>query len=101
MPKRKKDTKNVFLTCPKCDYRKPAEKLIPTSKVSRVKPEDQIIVIGKKEQKLRTLPTVTMECPKCGNNLAYAWQVQTRGADESSTQFFRCTKCSYTFREYG
>jgi hypothetical protein len=26
--------------------------------------------------------------------------VQTRGADESSTQFLRCTKCNYTFREY-
>jgi DNA-directed RNA polymerase subunit M/transcription elongation factor TFIIS len=26
--------------------------------------------------------------------------VQTRGSDESSTQFLRCTKCSYTFREY-
>jgi len=56
--------------------------------------------IGKKEQKLQTLPTVTIECPKCGNNQAYTWQVQTRGADESSTQFFRCTKCGYTFREY-
>jgi len=41
-----------------------------------------------------------MECPKCGNNQVYVWQVQTRGADESSTQFFRCTKCGYTFREY-
>ena len=56
---------------------------------------------GKKEQKLQTLPTAAVECPKCGNNQAYTWQVQTRGADESSTQFFRCTKCNYTFREYG
>jgi len=24
---------------------------------------------------------------RCGNNIAYAWQVQTRGADETSTQF--------------
>ncbi len=99
--RKKKDTKKVFLVCPKCGYRKPAEALIPTPKVSGPKPEDQIIVISKKEQKLRTLPTVTVECPKCGNNIAYVWQVQTRGADESSTQFFRCTKCNYTFREYG
>ncbi len=62
--------------------------------------EDSIAVIGRKEQKLRTLPTVKVECPKCGNNLAFAWQVQTRGSDESSTQFFRCTKCEFTFREY-
>ena len=41
-----------------------------------------------------------IECPKCGNNVAYVWQVQTRSADESSTQFLRCTKCSHTVREY-
>jgi len=101
LPRKKKDTKKVFLACPKCSYRKPAEALIPTPKVTGPKPEDQIIIIGKKEQKLRTLPTITIECPKCGNNTAYVWQVQTRGADESSTQFFRCTKCNHTFREYG
>jgi DNA-directed RNA polymerase subunit M/transcription elongation factor TFIIS len=28
------------------------------------------------------------------------WIVQTRGSDESSTQFMRCVKCGYTFREY-
>jgi DNA-directed RNA polymerase subunit M len=26
--------------------------------------------------------------------------VQTRRADESATQFFRCTKCGHTWREY-
>jgi hypothetical protein len=36
---------------------------------------------------------------RCGNNIAYAWQVQTRGADETSTQFLRFTSCNYTFRE--
>lgn len=86
--------------CPKCGYEKPADTSITIPKVSSLKPQNQIIVIGKKEQKLQTLPTVTIECPKCGNNQAYTWQVQTRGADESSTQFFRCTKCGYTFREY-
>jgi len=100
VPKRKKDVKGAFLVCPKCGYEKRVDTLSPISKISVPKPEDQIIVIGKREQKLRTLPTVTIECPKCGNNQAYVWQVQTRGADESSTQFFRCTKCSYTFREY-
>ena len=98
--RRKEDVKGAFLACPKCGFEKPAEAPITTSTVLGSPPEDQIIVIGKKEQRLRTLPTVAIECPKCGNNLAYVWQVQTRGADESSTQFFRCTKCGYTFREY-
>ena len=100
VPKPSKDSKGAVLACPKCSYKKRVETLEATVKVPETKPEDQIIVIGKKEQKLQTLPTVTIECPKCGNTLAYVWQVQTRGADESSTQFFRCTKCSYTFREY-
>ncbi|MBS7657212.1 MAG: transcription factor S [Candidatus Bathyarchaeia archaeon] len=98
--KRKKDGKGCYLTCLKCGYKKTVEPEACTLKVTAPKPQDQLVVIGKKEQKLKTLPTVSMECPKCGNNTAYSWQVQTRGADESSTQFFRCTKCNYTFREY-
>ena len=93
-----------FLACPKCGYKKPdagekgEPKVVP--KVIQHSPQQLVAVIGKEEQKLSTLPTVHIECPRCGNNTAYVWQVQTRGADESSTQFLRCTKCNYTFREY-
>lgn len=91
----------VLLSCPKCGYKKPAtEKMGTALKPIEHSPQERIAVISREEQRLRTLPTVRTECPKCGNNLAYAWQVQTRGSDESSTQFFRCTKCEYTFREY-
>ncbi|MCJ7424190.1 RPA12/RPB9/RPC11 RNA polymerase family protein [Candidatus Bathyarchaeota archaeon] len=105
MPKKTKTGKDATLvmTCLKCGYTKraPGEKVEPkVVKTIEPNPRQFVAVIGKEEQKLRTLPTVRMECPKCGNNLAYVWQVQTRGADESSTQFLRCTKCSYTFREY-
>ena len=98
--KRRKDGKGCYLACPKCSFKKTVEAEACTTKVAAPKPHDNLVVIGKKEQKLQTLPTVAIECPKCGNNVAYVWQVQTRGADESSTQFFRCTKCNYTFREY-
>jgi DNA-directed RNA polymerase subunit M len=98
----KKSKKPVFkLVCPKCGYKKVAgDKPAVVPKSIERPPHESIAIIGKAEQKLRTLPKVRMECPKCGNNTAYAWQVQTRGTDESSTQFFRCTKCNYTFREY-
>jgi len=104
-PKKRKSgrEKSLVLTCVKCGYKKTAagKDIEPrVAKVSQHKPTQLVAVIGKEEQKLRTLPTVRMECPKCGNNVAYVWQVQTRGADESSTQFLRCTKCNYTFREY-
>jgi DNA-directed RNA polymerase subunit M len=59
-----------------------------------------VTVIGKEDQELNTMPTMRMKCPKCENMLVYVWQVQTRGGDEASTQFFRCTKCNHTFREY-
>jgi len=103
-PAKTKTTKKstLVLACSKCGYRKklPPKKLEPIPKVIEHGPQETIAVIGKEEQKLRVLPTVRVECPKCGNNQAYVWQVQTRGSDESSTQFFRCTKCNHTFREY-
>jgi len=93
---------SLSLTCPKCGYKKTIveEEAPKVAKIIKPNPQRLVAVIGKEEQELRTLPTVQVECPKCGNNLAYVWQVQTRGADESSTQFLRCTKCGYTFREY-
>jgi len=94
---------SLLFVCTKCGYKKrsPKKKVEPkVAKIIQHKPQQLVAVISKEEQKLRTLPTVRVECPKCGNNSAYVWQVQTRGADESSTQFLRCTKCGYTFREY-
>jgi DNA-directed RNA polymerase subunit M len=94
---------SLVLICPKCEYKKQESANIVNPKIGKViqhDPQQFVAVIGKEEQKLRTLPTVRIECPECGNNVAYVWQVQTRGADESSTQFLRCTKCNYTFREY-
>ncbi|TRO45736.1 transcription factor S [Candidatus Bathyarchaeota archaeon] len=94
---------SLNLVCPKCGYQKKESGNTVEPKIGKViqhNPQQFVAVIGKKEQKLRTLPTVRIECPKCGNNTAYVWQVQTRSADESSTQFLRCTKCNYTFREY-
>jgi transcription factor S len=89
----------IILSCKKCGYssKPPANdkldlKTIPHS------PKQMIAVIDKKED-LSVEPTIPIECPNCGNNTAYVWQVQTRGADESSTEFMRCTRCGYTFRE--
>jgi len=93
----------VFLLCGKCGYKKEElgnkiEK--KDAKVIKHNLQQQVTVIGKEDQKVNILPTIRMECPKCGNMLVYVWQVQTRGGDEASTQFMRCTKCNHTFREY-
>lgn len=101
-PIRKKEGREValLLSCLRCGYEKRvARSMIAVLKILEHSPQKCIAVIGRREQKLRTLPTVRIKCPRCGNNLAYAWMVQIRKLEESSTQFFRCTKCNCTFRE--
>jgi DNA-directed RNA polymerase subunit M len=92
----------LVLTCSKCGYKKQETRKIRPKVGQLIKNDTQksVTIISKEDQKLHTLPTLKVECPKCGNNLVFVWQVQTRGGDESSTQFMRCTKCNHTFREY-
>jgi len=89
-----KDDK-IVLQCAKCGY----ETSSGGKSYAKTKTEEKVVVIGKNAQKIRTLPTAKVECPKCSHNEALYWLVQTRGADESSTQFFRCEKCQHTWRE--
>jgi DNA-directed RNA polymerase subunit M len=97
----KNGTKVIVQTvCPKCGHKKAAKKSAEAVAKSIKHPSKERITVIAKEHQIRTLPTAKVACPKCGNNLAYTWQVQTRGGDEGSTQFFRCTKCNHTFREY-
>ena len=59
-----------------------------------------IKVVGDKENKLTSLPTTKIECPKCKNDEAMWWFLQTRSGDEPPTQFYRCVKCNHTWRSY-
>ena len=93
----------VVLGCTKCSYVKQAESNRSQAKVVKViQPKSQpfMTIISEEDQKVKTLPTIHMKCEKCDNTTVYVWQVQTRGGDEASTQFMRCTKCGHTFREY-
>jgi DNA-directed RNA polymerase subunit M len=99
-PKGKGGSK-LTLKCPNCGYEVRSKKASPVVVKKIEKPSiESVVVIGEKEAKIKTLPTVKIECPTCGNMEAYVWLVQTRGTDESSTQFFRCTRCGFTWREY-
>ena len=105
VPQKTKVNEEVCLvvSCAKCGYvkekgvRKPQEAFVRP--IRHINNQESVTVIPK-EANINTMPTMKMGCPKCGNRLCYVWQVQTRGGDEASTQFFRCTKCSHTFREY-
>jgi DNA-directed RNA polymerase subunit M len=92
----------IMLSCTKCKFKKQdSEKTVKAAgKTIEHHPKQFVAVIGKEEQQYNPLPTIHADCPRCGNNTANVWQVQTRGSDESSTQFIRCLKCGYTFREY-
>jgi DNA-directed RNA polymerase subunit M len=99
----RKAVDSVVLACSKCGYTKqPTSSKAQAKVVKTFQPTTQpsLTVITEEDQKIKTMPTIHMKCDKCGNNLVYIWQVQTRGGDEASTQFMRCTKCGHTFREY-
>ena len=86
--------KDGKFTCDACGYEKGVteESKKQYEVAEKVDKEDTVIV--------KTLPTIKVICPKCGNKLAFWWLQQTRSADESETRFFRCTECDYTWREY-
>ena len=94
----KLDVEKKLYVCPKCgaEEQMEGEIVIPRNN----KEQDKIVVIGKKERKLSVHPQTKVPCPKCDNTTAFWWMIQTRGIDESATQFFRCTKCGHTWRDY-
>ena len=88
----------TVLKCPKCGHEEEPSnvKMVEKSIVER-RPGEAPIVLAKSEE---ALPKIRARCPKCGNEEAYFWVQQTRAADEPPTRFYRCTACSYTWREY-
>jgi DNA-directed RNA polymerase subunit M len=91
----------VLLVCKRCGYSKPLEEeqtIVTSSKSSRRAAKDVLVIDHSDDSPLPT--THDVECPQCGNNEAKWWTVQTRSADEPMTQFFRCTRCGHTWREY-
>ena len=63
--------------------------------------ESDFLVVGENEGK-EFSSTIEIDCEnkKCDNREAVSWMFQTRSADEPTTQFFRCTKCKHTWRNY-
>ncbi len=56
-------------------------------------------VLGGKEAWENVDQTTVDGCNKCGNKRAYFMQIQIRSADEPMTTFYKCTSCSYQWRE--
>ena len=86
------------LRCTKCDYSEEQENK-QTKKIVEDETQSEFNVFTEND-KDETLPTIKIECEKCGHDEAIWWMLQTRSADEPTTQFYRCTKCQYTWRNY-
>lgn len=98
--------------CPKCkSLLFPRDGMLKCNKCGHEKGmgEEKAYVVTKQrvremaviEEEHDTLPTTgDVECPKCENRKAYWILRQTRAADEPETRIYRCTKCSYSWREY-
>ncbi len=103
IPQKQGGNKTALL-CPKCGFRKEVSSsnnkytLSYDTKHTR---KDRTLVI-ESEEEVKTLPKVkgVVTCPKCGNDEAYYWFLQTRRGDEPPTRFYRCVKCNHVWREY-
>lgn len=91
-----KKAKNTYLRCRRCGAEK--RKDVKALKIVESAKKSKGVTILEKDTTL--LPMVEMKCEKCNNAHAYFWLQQTRSADEPPTQFYRCTRCKYTWREY-
>ena len=94
----KKDSGSSILSCPKCNYTEGQESEIQ-NEISEEEAISDFLVLDENDGK-DVMPTIEIECEKCGNNKAVWWMLQTRSADEPTTQFYRCTKCEHTWRNY-
>jgi len=89
---------NSDLKCSKCGYIQGVSSA-PQKKLAQEEPTEAFNVFAENEGE-EALPTINIECESCGNDEAVWWMLQTRSADEPTTQFYRCTKCKYTWRNY-
>ena len=105
----KRIEQNDIIVCPKCGFKEENKKINnnngEVATINSPQPPAQfekttLEVTDLSDANPTALPTIDIDCPKCGNNTASWWIAQTRSADESSTQFYRCTKCNHTWRNY-
>ncbi len=92
----KKTGKSIVNTCPKCGFSEKSHERVEFKEVMTDK--DRVEAV-EEEHEVYPLSTA-VECPKCGHNGAYFWEVQTRASDEPATKFYKCEKCRHIWRDY-
>jgi DNA-directed RNA polymerase subunit M len=89
-----KKGKSTYLLCQSCGARK--KNPVHVFKLSSKIKAEKVKVVEKEEVEL---PITHRLCPKCGRERAYWWTQQNFDTEKSPISFFRCTKCTYTWRE--
>jgi transcription factor S len=92
--------KKPVLYCPKCKkkFDLGANETKKESMLSKKDRADSIVLIDKKAQKLRTLPTVDADCYKCKGKKAETWKLDLGSEDNMQAIFYRCIRCGHTWR---
>ncbi len=91
----KKKDGRIVLVCTNCGYEMPFNGKVGFSEKTEKTKGIEVV-----HKEVNVLPKTKAKCPKCGNDEAYYWTVQTRAGDEAETKFLKCTKCGYVWREY-
>jgi len=97
-----KDVKKKVMKCMICGYEADFDpKIVPNAQGDRnMKSKAKAALVIEGDNQPNPNMVVTAICTKCKHDKASTWQVQTRGADEPMTHFYRCVKCNHTWREY-
>jgi DNA-directed RNA polymerase subunit M len=85
---------SAYFQCQTCGSKK--KNAMHNFKISGKVRAEKIKVVEKTDIEL---PMTHRLCPKCGRERAYWWTQQNFDTETSPIQFFRCMKCSYTWRE--
>lgn len=93
----RKEGNKTILAC-SCGYKSKSTESAQIKE--RVKEKVSKVEVIEDREQYETLPKMKAECPKCHNNEAYFWEVQTRAADEPATKFLKCSKCKNIWRDY-
>jgi len=91
------------LVCPRCGYEQAETDRPRRPPITRQVLDDRIVVLTQDEARLRVLPTVRADCPRCDGQRAYHWTMYLGDEEETliEVQVFKCTQCGQTWREKG
>lgn len=77
--------------CPTCPYLFDVNRVYSSAVKIKKKAVDD--VLGGADA-WENVDRTSARCPSCSNDTAFFMQIQIRSADEPSTTFYRCCKCS-------